>query len=64
MLSTVAVDLFAVQWHETYRNRPGVNLYRLRFVTAEYVVLWTMLVLMLLQSKNIFIYQISHHFCS
>lgn len=64
MLSTVTVDLFAVQWHKTYRNKPGVNLYRLRLITAEYVVLRTMLVLMLLQSKNILIHQIPHHFCS
>lgn len=60
----MTVDLFAVQRHETYGNKPGVNLYRLRFITAEHVVLWTVLVLVMLQSKSILIYQTPYHFCS
>ena len=37
MLSIVTldtVDLFTVQRHETYGNKPGVNLYRLRFANS------------------------------
>lgn len=37
MLSTV--NLLAVQWHKIYRSKLGVNLYRLGFITAEYIVL-------------------------
>lgn len=60
----MTVDLFAAQRHETYGNKPRVNLYRLRFITAEHVVLWTVLVLVMLQSKSILIYQTPYHFSS
>lgn len=64
MLSTVAVDLFTVQKPETYKNKPEANFYRPRFFTAEPVVIWTILVLMMLQSKNILTNQVPQLFCS